>query len=194
MAGHSLGELTALCLAGVYSFEDGFRIVNRRAVCMDKACNMNVDPGVMMAVDAPLAILRQMMAKWDDVYITNINSPHQLVAGGNTEQIKALSAELKAEGYRNNLLRVSMAFHSPIMECIHDELEAFIGGIEFNAPKIPVISNTTMEPFPERYQGNQADRYGPPGIARPLDAERPHHVDRFRDKAVRGDRTEGNPH
>ncbi len=44
LAGHSLGELTALCLAGVYSFEDGFRIVNKRAVCMDKACSMHVDP------------------------------------------------------------------------------------------------------------------------------------------------------
>ena len=53
MAGHSLGELTALCLAGVYSLEDGFRIVNKRALCMDKAAAMHVDPGVMAAVDAP---------------------------------------------------------------------------------------------------------------------------------------------
>jgi len=53
MAGHSLGELTALCLAGVYSPEDGFGIVNKRALCMDKAAGMNVDPGVMAAVDAP---------------------------------------------------------------------------------------------------------------------------------------------
>jgi len=51
MAGHSLGELTALCLAGVYSAEDGFRIVNKRALCMDKAAGMHVDPGVMAAVD-----------------------------------------------------------------------------------------------------------------------------------------------
>ena len=57
LAGHSLGELTALCLSGVYSFEDGSRIVNKRAVCMDKACEMSVDPGVMMAVDAPLDVL-----------------------------------------------------------------------------------------------------------------------------------------
>jgi acyl transferase domain-containing protein len=54
MAGHSLGELTALCLAGVYSFEDGFRIVNKRALCMDKAAAANIDPGVMAATDAPL--------------------------------------------------------------------------------------------------------------------------------------------
>ena len=61
MAGHSLGELTALCLAGVYSLEDGFRIVNRRALCMDKAATMGVDPGVMVAVDAPLDLLQEMI-------------------------------------------------------------------------------------------------------------------------------------
>lgn len=149
LAGHSLGELTALCLAGVYSFEDGFRIVNRRAECMDKACTMNVDPGVMMAVDAPMDVIRDFMAKRRSVYLTNINSPSQLVIGGSTEEIRLLGAEFKSNGYRITLLPVSMAFHSPIMRCIHNELDAFIAGIEFNAPKIPVVSNTTMEPFPD---------------------------------------------
>ncbi|MBI4962018.1 MAG: SDR family NAD(P)-dependent oxidoreductase [Desulfomonile tiedjei] len=149
MAGHSLGELTALCLAGVYSFEDGFRIVNMRAICMDKACTMNVDPGVMMAVDAPMDIVEEMLAKAEKVYITNINSPHQIVIGGDTDAVKAVGAELKQLGHRSTLLRVSMAFHSPIMRCIHDELEEFIAGIEFHAPRIPVISNTTMKPFPD---------------------------------------------
>jgi malonyl CoA-acyl carrier protein transacylase len=148
LAGHSLGELTALCLAGVYDFEDGFRIVNMRAVCMDKACTMHVDPGVMVAVDAPLNMLQGFLAKRQEVYLTNINSPRQLVVGGKTEEIKLLSAELKSNGYRATLLPVSMAFHSPIMRCIHDELDAFIAGIEFHAPKIPVVSNTTMKPFP----------------------------------------------
>jgi malonyl CoA-acyl carrier protein transacylase len=148
LAGHSLGELTALCLSGVYSFEDGFRIVNMRAICMDKACEMNVDPGVMMAVDAPLDVLEELIARREKVYITNINSPHQLVVGGNTETVKSMGAELKELGYRNTLLRVSMAFHSPIMACIHDELEEFIAGIEFHPPQIPVISNTTMQEFP----------------------------------------------
>ncbi len=148
LAGHSLGELTALCLAGVYSFEDGFRIVNMRAICMDKACEINVDPGVMMAVDAPMDALEELMGRREKVYITNINSPHQLVVGGDTEAVKSMGVELKELGYRNTLLRVSMAFHSPIMRCIHDELEEFIAGIEFHPPQIPVISNTTMEQFP----------------------------------------------
>jgi acyl transferase domain-containing protein/NAD(P)H-dependent flavin oxidoreductase YrpB (nitropropane dioxygenase family)/NAD(P)-dependent dehydrogenase (short-subunit alcohol dehydrogenase family)/acyl carrier protein len=149
MAGHSLGELTALCLAGVYSFKDGFRIVNKRAVCMDKACEMNADPGIMMAVDAPLDYLEEKLRHLDKVYVTNINSPNQVVLGGDTDAVTALGEELKAEGYRRTKLRVSMAFHSPIMACIHDELEEFIAGIPFHAPQIPVISNTTMMPFPD---------------------------------------------
>lgn len=149
MAGHSLGELTALCLAGVYSFEDGFRIVNKRAICMDKACEMNIDPGVMMAVDAPLDFLQDKIKDIPNVYITNINSPHQVVLGGAAETVEALGEELKSMGHRRTMLRVSMAFHSPIMECIHDELDEFIQGVEFHAPKIPVISNTTKLPFPD---------------------------------------------
>ncbi len=149
LAGHSLGELTALCLSGVYSFEDGFRIVNKRAQCMDKACALNVDPGVMMAADAPLDLIEKEVAEREKVYITNINSPHQIVIGGDTERVQAFGAELKEQGYRSTLLRVSMAFHSPIMECIHDELEEFIATVPFNPPNIPVISNTTMRCFPD---------------------------------------------
>jgi len=148
LAGHSLGELTALCLAGVYSFEDGFRIVNMRAVCMDKACTIHVDPGVMMAVDAPLEHLKELLKDRDDIHITNINSPKQVVLGGNGDVVKEFGEELKKQGYRRTLLRVSMAFHSPIMRCIHDELEEFVATVEFHAPQIPVVSNTTCEPFP----------------------------------------------
>jgi (acyl-carrier-protein) S-malonyltransferase len=148
MAGHSLGELTALCLAGVYSPEDGFRIVNKRALCMDKATTMHVDPGVMAATDAPLELLKEMIQGRDDVHISNINSPKQVVLGGNTEAVKNIGNRLKEMGYRSTLLRVSMAFHSPIMRVIHDELEAYIASIPFHSPQIPVISNTTMTPYP----------------------------------------------
>ncbi len=148
MAGHSLGELTALCLAGVYSAEDGFRIVNKRALCMDKAAAMNVEPGIMAAVDAPLDLLKEMIRGLENVYIGNINSPNQVVLSGSTEAVKNLSNRLKEMGHRATLLRVSMAFHSPIMKVIHDELEAYIASIPFHSPQIPVISNTTMLPYP----------------------------------------------
>ncbi len=148
-AGHSLGELTALCLAEVYSMEDGFRIVNMRARCMDNAGGMHLDPGVMAAVDAPLDLLKELIqGREEDVHISNINSPSQVVLSGKTEAVKNFGDRLKEMGYRATLLRVSMAFHSPIMRVIHDELEAFIAPILFHSPKIPVISNTTMAPYP----------------------------------------------
>ena len=148
MAGHSLGELTALCLAGVYSPEDGFRIVNKRAICMDKAAGMNVDPGVMAATDAPLDLLKEMLQGPDAVHIGNINAPNQIVLSGGSEEVKDLVLKLKEKGYRSTLLRVSMAFHSPIMRVIRDELEEYVASIEFHPPQIPVISNTTMAPYP----------------------------------------------
>ena len=148
MAGHSLGELTALCLAGVYSPEDGFRIVNKRALCMDKAATMHVDPGVMAAVDVPPDRLREMLRGQNDVHIGNINSPNQIVLSGNTEAVRDLCKKIKEMGYRATLLRVSMAFHSPVMKIIHDELESFIATIPFHSPRIPVISNKTKEPYP----------------------------------------------
>lgn len=150
MAGHSLGELTALCQAGVYSVEDGFGIVNKRAVCMDKAAAMpNIDPGVMAAVDAPLDLLKEMIqGVKKDVHISNINSPLQVVISGKTGAVKDFCNKLKALGHRATPLRVSMAFHSPIMQVIHDELEAYVASIPFHSPRIPVISNTTMAPYP----------------------------------------------
>src|SRR4030065_1560920 len=148
VAGHSRCELTALCIAGVYSMEDGFRIVNMRARCMDKAAAMNTDPGVMAAVDAPMEMLKEMMQGHENIHIGNINSPNQVILSGNTETVKNLGKKLKEMGYRCTLLRVGMAFHSPIMRGIHDELEAYIASIPFHSPQIPVISNTTMAPYP----------------------------------------------
>ncbi|MGB8960275.1 MAG: SDR family NAD(P)-dependent oxidoreductase, partial [Candidatus Aminicenantales bacterium] len=148
MAGHSLGELTALCLAGVYSLEDGIGIVNTRARCMDKVAALRLDPGVMAAVDAPLEMLTEMIKEREGVQIANINAPNQVVLSGDTEAVKALGQELKTKGYRFTLLRVSMAFHSRMMRTIHDEMEAYVTPIPFHSPQIPVISNTTRTAYP----------------------------------------------
>ncbi|MFZ5453367.1 MAG: SDR family NAD(P)-dependent oxidoreductase [Thermodesulfobacteriota bacterium] len=149
MAGHSLGELTALAISGVFSFEDGFRLVNQRAICMDKACLLNLDPGIMIATDMPLELVEAKVKALKDVFITNYNAPNQIVVGGETNTVQALRLEIKSEGYRATQLKVSMSFHSPIMRVIHDDMLAFITPLPFHAPKIPVISNTTKEPFPD---------------------------------------------
>ena len=148
MAGHSLGELAALATAGVFSCEDGFRLVNMRAICMDKACGLNLDPGIMIATDAPLEVVEAKIQGRENVFITNYNAPTQIVVGGDTGPVQDLRQELKAEGFRATQLRVSMAFHSPRMRVIHDEMEEFLSHLTFHAPSIPVISNTTKEPFP----------------------------------------------
>ena len=115
---------------------------------MDKAAATNIDPGVMAAVDAPMELLKEMMQGQENIHIGNINAPNQVILSGNTETVKRLGERLKRMGYRCTLLRVSMAFHSPIMRVIHDELEAYVASIPFHSPKIPVISNTTMAPYP----------------------------------------------
>ncbi|RJR48115.1 MAG: SDR family NAD(P)-dependent oxidoreductase [Deltaproteobacteria bacterium] len=148
MAGHSLGELTALATSGVFSFEDGFRLVNQRAICMDKACLLNLDPGIMIATDMPLELVEAKVKALHDVFITNYNAPNQIVIGGETNTVQALRLAIKEDGYRATQLKVSMSFHSPIMRVIHDEMLEFITPLPFHAPKIPVISNTTKEPFP----------------------------------------------
>ena len=149
MAGHSLGELVALSTAGVFSYEDGLRIVNKRAQCMDKASGLRGDPGTMIAVDAPMEYLEEKVAGHDNVYFTNFNSPHQVVLGGDTDPVLALMAEIKREDYKATRLKVSMAFHSPIMKVIHEEMAAFVSDISFHSPRIPVVSNTTMKPYPD---------------------------------------------
>lgn len=149
MAGHSLGELVALCVAGVFSYEDGFRIVHKRAQCMDKAGDLKGDPGTMMAVNVPLDILEAKVAARDHLYITNYNSPRQIVVGGGTQEVMAFKEELDREGYWTYPLKVSMAFHSPIMKVIREEMQAFVDTITFQAPRIPVISNTTEHPYPD---------------------------------------------
>ncbi len=148
LAGHSIGELTALCIAGVFSLEDGFRLVNKRAQLMDSALGLTTDPGIMIAVDGPLSLLEKKVGKLENVFICNFNSPRQVVIGGATEEVLAFREELKKERFRTVRLKVSMAFHTPFMKVIHEEFKGYIDEIKFHPPHLPVISNTVMKPFP----------------------------------------------
>jgi acyl transferase domain-containing protein/NAD(P)H-dependent flavin oxidoreductase YrpB (nitropropane dioxygenase family)/NAD(P)-dependent dehydrogenase (short-subunit alcohol dehydrogenase family)/acyl carrier protein len=149
LAGHSMGELTALSFAGVFTPEDGLRIVDKRAQCMAGVAGPVDDPGVMLAVDAGAEMLEPILRDHPDIFITNLNSPTQTVIGGETRRTLELAEELRAMGRRATRLKVSMVFHSPRMRVIRDELQAFVDKIPFHAPNIPVISNTTGKPFPD---------------------------------------------
>ncbi len=152
LAGHSMGELTALAVAGVFGFEDAYRIISKRATCMDKASKMVEDPGAMVAVDVPEDILASFVNDNSELYYTNYNSPHQTVIGGSTKAIEQLADELQSEKFWNHILPVSMAFHSPLMRVIRGELGDYLADIDFKPPQIPVISNTTSQPYPDDIQ------------------------------------------
>jgi malonyl CoA-acyl carrier protein transacylase len=149
VAGHSLGEFSALCAAGVLSPEDAFRVVDMRARCMAKAAGLAEAPGAMAAVGLPVDVLQWKLAKHPGVVVTNYNAPKQVVVGGEEGAVRALVDELKSKGSQATMLKVSMAFHSPVMRVIRDEFAAFLEGVPFRAPAIPVMSNVLKGPFPD---------------------------------------------
>ena len=145
VAGHSLGELSALVAAGVLSFESGLRLVSRRAEAMQKACE--AAPGTMAAIIAlPDETVEQVCAEVSRpeaiVVPANYNCPGQLVISGTLEAVEAACAKLKAAGAKRALvLSVGGAFHSPLMQPAKDELEQAINETEFSAPRCAVYQN-----------------------------------------------------
>ena len=144
VAGHSLGEFSALVANGTLSFEDGLRLVSKRALAMQKACE--IKPSTMAAV-LGLAdeIVEQVCATIDGVVVAaNYNCPGQLVISGETTAVeKACEAMKEAGAKRALLLPVGGAFHSPMMEPAREELAAAIEATTFSTPICPVYQNVT---------------------------------------------------
>lgn len=146
VAGHSLGELSALTAAGCLDFADGLRLVYARAMAMQKCCEQV--PGTMAAIigidDAKIEeICAAVTEETGHVVIpANYNCPGQLVISGAREGVEAACARLKEAGAKRALvLPVSGAFHSPLMQPAKEELEAAIAATEFHTPKCPVYQN-----------------------------------------------------
>ncbi|MBQ0020675.1 MAG: ACP S-malonyltransferase [Bacteroidales bacterium] len=145
VAGHSLGELSALTAAGALSFEDGLKLVYARAMAMQKACE--VAPSTMAAIvgldDATIEqICAEVNTEGNVVVPANYNCPGQLVISGNVEAVNAACEKLKAAGAKRALvLPVGGAFHSPLMQPAKDELQAAIEKTEFHTPICPVYQN-----------------------------------------------------
>lgn len=145
VAGHSLGELSALVAAGCVSFEDGLRLVAARAVAMQKACE--AEPGTMAAIialpdETIEKICAEVSAEVDTVVPANYNCPGQLVISGKEEAINAACTRLKEAGAKRALvLPVSGAFHSPLMQPAQQELEEAIAKTNFQTPKCPIYQN-----------------------------------------------------
>ena len=147
VAGHSLGEFSALVSAGALSFEDGLTLVSKRAMAMQKACEMN--PSTMAAIIAlPDNVVEEVCASIPGVVVpANYNCPGQLVISGSNEAIDAACAKLTEAGAKRALkLNVGGAFHSPLMEPARVELEAAIQAAPFKAPICPVYQNVDAKP------------------------------------------------
>ena len=144
VAGHSLGEFSALVAAGVLSFEDGLSLVSKRAMAMQRACG--IERGTMAAVlGLEDKIVEEVCASADGVVVAaNYNCPGQLVISGAFEAVERACETLKEAGARRALLLpVGGAFHSPLMEPAQEELASAIESTPFNAPKVPIYQNVT---------------------------------------------------
>ena len=150
VAGHSLGEFSALVYAGALSFEDGLKLVAARANAMQKACEVN--PGTMAAIiglpDEKVEEVCAEVSKEGKVVVpANFNCPGQFVISGEVDAINEACEKLKAAGAKRALpLKVGGAFHSPLMQPAKEELQKAIETTSFNTPKCPIYQNVDGKP------------------------------------------------
>jgi [acyl-carrier-protein] S-malonyltransferase len=153
VAGHSLGEFSALVAAGALSFEDGLKLVSQRALAMQKACE--AEPSTMAAiVGLDDQIVEEVCASIGEVVVpANYNCPGQLVISGSFAGIDKACEELTAKGAKRALkLSVGGAFHSPLMEPARAELAEAIKNTIINAPVCPIFQNVNAKPFSDPAQ------------------------------------------
>ncbi len=157
VAGHSLGEFSALVAAGALSFEEGLKLVSKRAHAMQKACELR--PSTMAAVLAlPDDKVEALCAEIDDIVApANYNCPGQVVISGTMEGIDTACEKMLAAGAKRAMkLKVGGAFHSPLMQPAQEELAEAIAEAEFSTPVCPVYQNVDGKPHtdPEEIKAN----------------------------------------
>ena len=147
VAGHSLGEFSALVSNGCLSFEDGLKLVYKRAMAMQKACEAN--PSTMAAIlGLDDEVVEEICASIDEIVVpANYNCPGQLVISGSIKGVDIACEKMKAAGAKRALpLQVGGAFHSPLMEPAREELASAIQSTTFSKPVCPVYQNVNASP------------------------------------------------
>ncbi len=145
-AGFSLGEMAAAAFSGLLSFEEGFRLVIRRAELMQDAAGKH--PGAMFAVvKLPAEKVIELCRGLNEAYPVNFNAPGQTVVACAQETAEALIAAARAEGGRAIRLNVSGAFHSPFMRPATEGMRAALAGTKFSSPAMPIYANLTARPY-----------------------------------------------
>ncbi|HEY9084291.1 MAG TPA: ACP S-malonyltransferase [Vicingaceae bacterium] len=153
VAGHSLGEFSALVAAGALSFEDGLKLVLARALAMQKACEK--EPSTMAAIlNLDDDVVEKICNEIDGVVVpANYNCPGQLVISGSVEAVQTACEKLTEAGARRALiLPVGGAFHSPLMEPAREELAAAINSTNINSPICPIYQNVNALPMTDSEQ------------------------------------------
>lgn len=153
VAGHSLGEFSALVVAGALSFEDGLKLVAKRAMAMQKCCEN--EPGGMAAIlGLEDEVVEQVCAQIEGTVVAaNYNCPGQLVISGANDAIDEACSQLKQQGAKRALrLPVGGAFHSPLMESARAELQEAIAEVEFFTPSCPIYQNVDAQPHTDKEQ------------------------------------------
>ena len=146
VAGHSFGELTALCAAGALTPEDLLRVARRRGELMAAAAAV---PGAMTSVAARREEVQPLLDEWKlDLVVANHNSPKQLVLSGTTEAIAEAERRLGEKAMAATRLEVATAFHSHLVSPAAQPLREFLRGVPLAAPSIPVFANTSAAPYP----------------------------------------------
>jgi [acyl-carrier-protein] S-malonyltransferase len=157
VAGHSLGEFSALVAADALSFEEGLKLVQARALAMQKACE--AEESTMAAIiGLEDEVVEQICSRIEDIVVpANYNCPGQLVISGSVPGVEKAVEQLKEAGARRAIvLAVGGAFHSPLMQPAQDELQAAIEAADFRPPQCPVYQNVTAkaEKDPAAIQAN----------------------------------------
>lgn len=157
VAGHSLGEFSALVAAGALSFSDGLQLVAQRALAMQKACELE-ESTMAAVIGLDDEVIEKICAEIDEVVVpANYNCPGQLVISGSVAGVNEAVSRLQEAGARRAIvLAVGGAFHSPLMQPAKEELQAAIEATDFGKPLCPIYQNVTAtaEQDPEKIQQN----------------------------------------
>uniref|UniRef100_A0A7C4GDN6 Malonyl CoA-acyl carrier protein transacylase n=1 Tax=Fervidobacterium thailandense TaxID=1008305 RepID=A0A7C4GDN6_9BACT len=142
VAGHSLGEYTALAVAGVYDFETGIYLVRKRGEFISQV--VKPGEGSMAAVlGANLSVVEEEVKKFEQLYIANYNSVDQVVVSGKTESVKQFVEEMRKKRIKAIELKVSGPFHTPLLNEAKELMAKEIEHIKFKPPKVPIVMNST---------------------------------------------------